>query len=82
MFSKFIQQLRKKNNLTQQFLASELGISRPTYIQIEQGKRDLTITEVEKLSSIFGISFEDFRNKKDTSIVVKVKKKKLKQDDV
>jgi transcriptional regulator with XRE-family HTH domain len=61
MFSKFIQQLRKKNNLTQEFLASELGISRPTYVQIEQGERDLTISEAEKLASIFGISFEDFR---------------------
>jgi len=56
MLSKFIQQLRKKNNLTQEFLASELGISRPTYMQIEQGERDLTITEAEKLASIFAIS--------------------------
>lgn len=60
MLAKFIQQLRKKNNLTQEFLASELGISRPTYVQIEQGRRDLTITEAKKLSAVFGISFEDF----------------------
>ncbi|PIV10506.1 MAG: XRE family transcriptional regulator, partial [Candidatus Portnoybacteria bacterium CG03_land_8_20_14_0_80_41_10] len=45
MLSKFIQQLRKKHNLTQEFLASEIGVSRPTYMQIEQGERDLTITE-------------------------------------
>jgi transcriptional regulator with XRE-family HTH domain len=60
MLSKFIQQLRKKNNLTQEFLALELDISRPTYAQIEQGERDLTITEAEKLASIFGASLEDF----------------------
>ncbi len=60
MLSKFIQQQRKKNNLTQEFLALELGISRPTYVQTEQGERDLTITEAEKLASIFGIPFEDF----------------------
>ncbi|MFH1780451.1 MAG: type II toxin-antitoxin system antitoxin SocA domain-containing protein [Candidatus Nealsonbacteria bacterium] len=60
MLSRFIQQLRKKNNLTQEFLASKLGISRPTYVQIEQGDRDLTITEAEKLASVFGIAFEDF----------------------
>ena len=78
MLSKFIQQLRKKNNLTQEFLASELGISRPTYVQIEQGKRDLTITEAEKLASIFGIPFEDFRREKDSSITVEIKKYKIK----
>ncbi|MBU3964124.1 DUF4065 domain-containing protein [Patescibacteria group bacterium] len=60
MFSKFIQQLRKKGNFTQEFLASELNISRPTYVQIEKGERDLTISEAKKLAAIFGISFENF----------------------
>ena len=78
MLSKFIQQLRKKNNLTQEFLASKIGVSRPTYIQIEQGKRDLTISEAEKLASIFGIPFEDFRRGKDSSIIAKIKKEKIK----
>ena len=78
MLGKFIQQLRKKNNLTQEFLASELGISRPTYVQIEQGERDLTITEAEKLASIFGISFEDFRHGKDSAITAEIKKDKAK----
>ena len=61
MLAKFIHQLRKKHKLTQEFLASELGVSRPTYIQIEQGARELTLSEAEKLATIFGISFEDFR---------------------
>ncbi len=78
MLSKFIQQLRKKYNLTQEFLASELGISRPTYVQIEQGQRDLTIIEAEKLASIFGISFEDFRHAKDSSITAEIEKEKIK----
>ena len=78
MLSKFIQQLRKKNNLTQEFLASKINVSRPTYIQIEQGKRDLTITEAEKLASIFSIPFEDFRRAKDSSIIIKIKKEKTK----
>jgi len=76
MLSRFIQQLRKKHNLTQEFLASELGISRPTYIQIEQGERDLTITEAEKLAAIFGIPFDDFRRGKDSSMTVEIKKDK------
>ena len=60
MLSIFIQQLRRKYNLTQEFLASKLGISRPTYMQIERGERDLTITEAQKLADIFDIPFEDF----------------------
>ena len=70
MLSKFIHQLRKKNNLTQEFLALELGISRPTYVQIEQGKRDLTITEAQKLAGIFSMSLEDLLsgNKKEVEI--------------
>lgn len=78
MLDKFILKQRKKNNLTQEFLASKIGVSRPTYIQIEQGKRDLTIVEAEKLASIFGISFEDFRHTKDSSIIAEIKKEKIK----
>lgn len=59
MLSKFVQQLRKKHGLTQEFLASELNLSRPTYMQIECGERDLTITEAKKLATIFNISFEN-----------------------
>ena len=76
MLSKFIQGLRKKYNLSQGALASELGISRPTYVQIEQGERDLTIPEAKKLADIFGIPFEDFIQGKESSTVVKFEKSK------
>ncbi|MBI4744504.1 MAG: DUF4065 domain-containing protein [Actinobacteria bacterium] len=77
MLSRFIQQLRKKNNLTQEFLASELGISRPTYVQIEQGKRELTISEAEKLASVFGISIEDFLAEQLPKREIVLEKKKI-----
>lgn len=76
MLSKFIQQLRKKNNLTQEFLASELDISRPTYMQIEQGERDLTITEAKKLAAIFSVPFDDFMHGKDSSATAEIEKSK------
>jgi len=78
MLPKFIQQLRKKRDLTQEFLASELGVSRPTYVQIEQGERELTISEAKRLSAIFGISLEDFLAGKDVSIRAEIKKGKSK----
>src|SRR3989344_4574763 len=74
MIGKFILEQRKKHNLTQDFLASKIGVSRPTYVQIEQSERDLTITEARKLSDIFSIVFDDFVQGKDTSAVVEVKK--------
>jgi len=82
MLSIFVKQLRKKYKLTQEFLASELGISRPTYLQVEQGERDLTITEAKKLADIFDISFESFlEGKEDQKTIIKIEsKKKQKQE--
>jgi len=60
MLEKFILQQRVKRNMTQSHLASGLGISRPTYMQIEHGKREITVTEARKLSEIFNITLNDF----------------------
>jgi len=76
MLAKFIQEQRKKHNLTQEFLASALGISRPTYMQVEQGARELTVSEAEKLAGIFGISLENFLQEKEASIIITVEKGK------
>lgn len=70
MLSEFILKQRKKHNLTQEFLASELDISRPTYVQIEQGERDLTVTEAKKLASVFNMSLRDLLNGNDNEIEV------------
>ena len=82
MLGKFILEQRKKHNLTQDFLASKIGVSRPTYIQIEQGERDLTITEAKILSDIFGIVFDDFVQGKDTAAKVEIKKSIKKRSDI
>lgn len=60
MLGKFIKQQRNKGNMTQEYLASKLGVSRPTYMQIERGERELTISEAKKLATIFGISIANF----------------------
>lgn len=52
--------MRKKHHLTQEYLASKICVSRPTYIQMERGEKDLTISAAKVLADIFGISFEDF----------------------
>ncbi len=64
---KKIKSLRKENNLSQEYMAKELKISRPTYMQIESGRRDLTIAEASKIASIFGLQLEDFLKSKKVS---------------
>jgi len=71
--SAFIKQLRKKQHMTQEFLASELGLSRPTYIQIERGERDLTVREAAKLAEIFGLPLEDFLNGRDSAMTAEIR---------
>ena len=57
---KKIKALREQNKFSQEYLAEKLGVSRPTYIQIENGKRDITVPEAKKLASIFSLSLESF----------------------
>lgn len=59
MLAQFIRAQREKLHLTQENVASALEMSRPTYLQIERGARDLSLPEAVKLSGIFGISVED-----------------------
>ena len=79
MLGKFILGQRKKFGLTQEFVASEIGVSRPTFMQIEQGERDITITEAKKLADIFCIPVEDFIEGRDTSILVDLEKPEKKK---
>jgi transcriptional regulator with XRE-family HTH domain len=76
MLAQFIQGQRKKRGFSQEYIASELGISRPTYLQIEQGERDLTLPEAQKLAAVFGISFENFLAEKELVLGVVIEKEK------
>lgn len=77
MIGKYIQAQREALNFSQNFVAKKLGISRPTYISIEQGRRELTLTEVEKLTQILNLSIEDLiKQKVPTSTKVSVMRDK------
>lgn len=58
--AKFIKELRLARELSQEDVAKHLRVSRPTYVQIEQGGRELTISEAENLADFFGISLTHF----------------------
>lgn len=77
MYANFIQGLRKKHGLTQETIANTLEISRPTYMQVEQGERDLTLTEANRLAAIFDLSIEDFLQQRDPEVVIEANTDRL-----
>ena len=54
----FVKKLRQNSDFSQDYLAKELGFSRPSYIQFEKGEKDLTISEAQKLAAVFGLSLD------------------------
>ena len=58
-YIQFIKSLRGQRGISQQEIAHKLGIARTSYIAIEQGKKELLLSEAQKLSDIFGISLKD-----------------------
>ena len=61
-YAQLIKALRAKSGFSQSFVAEKLSISRPSYVGIEQGTREVTLEEAEKLKDLFGISIEEFAN--------------------
>ncbi|MBI2436347.1 MAG: DUF4065 domain-containing protein [Candidatus Magasanikbacteria bacterium] len=51
--------LRIKVGISQADIAKRLEISRPSYIFLEQGRRELSLFEAKKLSDLFGISLQE-----------------------
>jgi len=51
---------RKFKSLSQDELAKKVRISRPSLAQIELGKRNLSVLELQRFSNILGFSLDDF----------------------
>jgi DNA-binding XRE family transcriptional regulator/uncharacterized phage-associated protein len=64
-----IEQARLARGYTQEQVAHVIGVSRPTYINIEAGKKDLTVHQAETLSSMLRISMDDILGVADGSSV-------------
>lgn len=54
-----IRNIREKHGFSQSEIASKLGIHRSSYIDVEKGKRELSLSEASKLSDILGISIKE-----------------------
>ena len=58
--------LRTERGMSQEEVAEVLGLTRPTYIQMEKDTRELRLSELKKLCDLFGIN-PDFFLKGDRS---------------
>lgn len=70
--------------MTQEQVAEKLKMSRPTYLQIERGERDMTVPEARLLADIFGLTLEDFLDEKTVNYNVSLpheKKAEPKEND-
>ncbi len=56
----YLLQLRKAARISQEQISQRLGISRPTYLAVENGKRELKASEIKTLAQMFDLSVEDF----------------------
>ncbi len=56
----FLKKLRQERGVSQEFLAKKIGVSRPTYVQIESGARKMLVEEAQNLAYFFGLSLADF----------------------
>lgn len=51
--------LRAQHNLRQIDVAKKLGVSISTYSQKEQGIREFTVSEINKILELFNVSYEE-----------------------
>ena len=51
-----LQLLRLENNLTQEQMSEKLNLSTSAYCKIEYGETDLTLTRLNKIAKILGVS--------------------------
>jgi transcriptional regulator with XRE-family HTH domain len=65
-----IKKLREGSGLSQEALAKEIGVSRVTLSQIENGERKLTPGELTTLSDLFNTSIDELLDKKKGPEVV------------
>lgn len=64
-----IKELRKQKKLTQEEVASKLGIGRTTYLGYENGKIGIPAKRLEELADLFGVSIDYISGKIDHKTV-------------
>ena len=59
-----LRQIRKEKNLTQKDVAAHLNVPHSAISDIENGKRDITVSELKVFSNLYGRSVEEIMSGK------------------
>ena len=54
-----LKQVRKSLKLSQEFVATQLGMTRTTIVAIEAGTRKVTTDEITKFSELYGVTIDE-----------------------
>ncbi|ENK1248063.1 helix-turn-helix transcriptional regulator, partial [Listeria monocytogenes] len=65
MFANVLKKLRKNENLTQDQLASKIGITRDTLANYETGRREPDFTTLKNIASYFEVSTDYLLGKEE-----------------
>lgn len=71
--AKRIRVYRAENDMTQQDLASVIGISRDSVIKYENAEVGMTLETAGKMASVFGCSLDELANREPSLSVVHTK---------
>lgn len=58
-FGERVRKLRTQANLSQEKFALQIGMDRTYLASVEQGKRNISIENIQKIAKGFGITIED-----------------------
>ena len=67
-----IKVIREKQGLLQKEVALHIGVDKSTYSKIENGLREVTVAELQKLTKLFSLSADQIINYNENSIPTEV----------
>src|SRR3989344_3340366 len=79
----FLKNSRKNQGISQAFIAEKIGVSRASYIEIEKGAKELTISQANKIAEIFNVSLDELISGKimlDIKVSLQDKSEKVKKE--
>jgi len=80
----FLLELRNNHGISQAFVAEKIGVSRASYIEIEKGAKELTLSQANTIAEIFNITLPELiSGEKIPNVKVSIKEtpeKKEKQE--
>ncbi|MEK7175272.1 MAG: type II toxin-antitoxin system antitoxin SocA domain-containing protein [Patescibacteria group bacterium] len=65
----FLIELRNNQGISQAFVAEKIGVSRASYIEIEKGAKELTISQANKIAEIFNVTLIELISGKQISCI-------------